>query len=133
MAEPLNSPTQSGSNGQRPRNRVALVSFVVGVLAVLTIPIGVYITDQRNDLRLIHAGFAVPVGFLLGVVAIRLARRARRRLERTLGRAGGQSTARLGRILTNDPGIGVARHADAGYEDAIGTAHAHGLRLPMEE
>ena len=42
---------------------------------------------------------AVPVAFLLGVLAIRLARRARRRLERTLGRAGGQSPARLGRIF----------------------------------
>jgi urocanate hydratase len=40
---------------------------------------------------------------------------------------------RLARVLTNDPGIGVARHADAGYEDAVSTAHAHGLRLPMEE
>jgi urocanate hydratase len=40
---------------------------------------------------------------------------------------------RLQRVLTNDPGIGVARHADAGYEDAISTAHAQGVRLPMED
>jgi urocanate hydratase len=39
---------------------------------------------------------------------------------------------RLSRVLTNDPGIGVARHADAGYEGAVETAHAHGLHLPME-
>jgi len=78
---------------------VALVSFVVGVLAVLAIPVAIYVTDQRNDLRLVHAGVAVPLGFLLGVGAIRLARRARRRIERTLGRAGGQAPARLGRIL----------------------------------
>jgi urocanate hydratase len=39
---------------------------------------------------------------------------------------------RLERVLTNDPGIGVARHADAGYEDALETAHAKGVRLPME-
>ena len=39
---------------------------------------------------------------------------------------------RLERVLTNDPGIGVARHADAGYEDALDTAHAKGVRLPME-
>jgi urocanate hydratase len=38
---------------------------------------------------------------------------------------------RLERVLTNDPGIGVARHADAGYEIAIDTAKAHGIRLPM--
>jgi urocanate hydratase len=38
---------------------------------------------------------------------------------------------RLERVLTNDPGTGVARHADAGYEEAITTAHKHGLQLPM--
>jgi urocanate hydratase len=38
---------------------------------------------------------------------------------------------RLERVLTNDPGIGVARHADAGYEDAVDTARRCGLRLPM--
>ena len=40
---------------------------------------------------------------------------------------------RLERVLTNDPGIGVARHADAGYEIAIATAAREGLRLPMQE
>jgi len=38
---------------------------------------------------------------------------------------------RLERVLTNDPGTGVARHADAGYEEAIATAHAHKIHLPM--
>ncbi len=38
---------------------------------------------------------------------------------------------RVERVLTNDPGIGVVRHADAGYPEAIDTARAHGLRLPM--
>ncbi len=38
---------------------------------------------------------------------------------------------RLQRVLTNDPGIGVARHADAGYEIAMETARREGLDLPM--
>ncbi|HSU14414.1 urocanate hydratase [Longimicrobium sp.] len=38
---------------------------------------------------------------------------------------------RLERVLTNDPGMGVARHADAGYEDAVETARREGLKLPM--
>ncbi|HEY0995536.1 MAG TPA: urocanate hydratase [Gemmatimonadaceae bacterium] len=38
---------------------------------------------------------------------------------------------RLERVLTNDPGIGVARHADAGYDLAIETAARQGIRLPM--
>jgi len=38
---------------------------------------------------------------------------------------------RLERVLTNDPGIGVARHADAGYEIALRTAEEQGIQLPM--
>jgi urocanate hydratase len=38
---------------------------------------------------------------------------------------------RLERVLTNDPGIGVARHADAGYEEAAAAARKHGIHLPM--
>jgi len=40
---------------------------------------------------------------------------------------------RIERVLTNDPGLGVARHADAGYEEALETARKHGIRLPMQE
>jgi len=40
---------------------------------------------------------------------------------------------RLERVLTNDPGIGVARHADAGYEIAVRTAKEQGIRLPMRD
>ncbi|HZT74151.1 MAG TPA: urocanate hydratase [Terriglobales bacterium] len=39
--------------------------------------------------------------------------------------------ARIERVLANDPGIGVARHADAGYEDALEFARSHGLAVPM--
>ena len=39
---------------------------------------------------------------------------------------------KLARVLTCDPGLGVLRHADAGYPEAIETARAHGLRRPME-
>ncbi|MGD1154958.1 MAG: urocanate hydratase [Terriglobia bacterium] len=38
---------------------------------------------------------------------------------------------RLARVLTNDPGIGVARHADAGYEEAINFAKKAGVKIPM--
>jgi urocanate hydratase len=38
---------------------------------------------------------------------------------------------RLQRVLTNDPALGVLRHADAGYETAIAAARRHGLKLPM--
>jgi urocanate hydratase len=33
--------------------------------------------------------------------------------------------------LTNDPGIGVARHVDAGYDEAIAFAKKSGVKIPM--
>jgi urocanate hydratase len=44
-----------------------------------------------------------------------------------------EAAARLERVLTCDPGIGVARHADAGYDEAIAAARKGGVRLPMRE
>lgn len=38
---------------------------------------------------------------------------------------------RLGRVLTTDPGMGVARHVDAGYDIAIKTAKEKGVQIPM--
>jgi urocanate hydratase len=40
---------------------------------------------------------------------------------------------RLARVLTSDPGTGVMRHADAGYEDALRVARERGVRIPMLE
>jgi len=42
-----------------------------------------------------------------------------------------EAAKRLNRVLTNDPGLGVARHADAGYEEAIETAREKGVKIPM--
>ena len=43
----------------------------------------------------------------------------------------GDADEKLERVLTCDPGIGVVRHADAGYPEAVATAGARGIRLPM--
>jgi len=42
-----------------------------------------------------------------------------------------EAARRLERVLTNDPGIGVARHADAGYNEAIATAKSKDIKIPM--
>jgi urocanate hydratase len=42
------------------------------------------------------------------------------------------SATRLERVLMTDPGMGVARHVDAGYSQAAATARQRGLRVPME-
>ncbi len=44
-----------------------------------------------------------------------------------------EAEARIGLALTNDPGLGVARHVDAGYDEAVRTARTKGVRVPMLE
>ncbi len=44
-----------------------------------------------------------------------------------------EAARRLERVLTVDPGLGVVRHADAGYEQAIEFARIHGIKMPMRE
>ncbi|WP_324716303.1 urocanate hydratase [Carboxydochorda subterranea] len=67
----------------------------------------------------VHHGGGVGIGYALhaGMVVV----------------ADGTEAAarRLGRVLTTDPGLGVVRHADAGYEKAIETARRTGIRMPM--
>ncbi|HWW88901.1 MAG TPA: urocanate hydratase, partial [Vicinamibacterales bacterium] len=69
----------------------------------------------------VHHGGGVGIGYSLhaGLVIV----------------ADGTSDAdeRLERVLNADPGIGVLRHADAGYPEAIRTAEREGLRIPMRE
>jgi urocanate hydratase len=42
-----------------------------------------------------------------------------------------EAAMRLERVLTTDPGMGVVRHADAGYPEAIAAARRHGIKMPM--
>jgi urocanate hydratase len=42
-----------------------------------------------------------------------------------------EAARRLERVLTTDPGMGVVRHADAGYPQAIAAARRHGIQMPM--
>jgi len=65
---------------------------------VLVVPAAIAATHYR-DLELLKAGWAAIPAFLLGLVALWLARAARRRSERTIGRVGGRRVTRLGRFL----------------------------------
>jgi urocanate hydratase len=42
-----------------------------------------------------------------------------------------EAAERLERVLTTDPGIGVLRHLDAGYEEAVEAARRYGLEAPL--
>ena len=44
-----------------------------------------------------------------------------------------EAARRLERVLTTDPGMGILRHADAGYPEALDAARRHGIRIPMQE
>ena len=67
----------------------------------------------------VHHGGGVGIGYSLhaGMVVV----------------ADGSAEAdeKLERVLTNDPGSGVMRHADAGYPDAVAAAQRAGLQIPM--
>ncbi len=41
-----------------------------------------------------------------------------------------EAARRIERVLLSDPGMGVVRHVDAGYPEAIETAHARGVKIP---
>ena len=83
----------------RSSNPAAPWAVAAGLLAVAALPAGVALAQLSARVKLLQASAAIPVAALLGAVALLLARRARRRSERTLGRAGGEGTARAARIL----------------------------------
>ena len=87
------------SNGGPPRPGSARASVLVGLLSVATMPAAILVTRGSEQYELMQAGFAIPVGAALGLLAIALARRARSRLAPTLGHPRGSRTARLGRFL----------------------------------
>src|SRR5438128_9764481 len=90
----------SGSSLLRARNPRATAALVVGLLALLAVPAGVLVARYSTRVTLIRSGFgSAPAGALLGLYAIVLARRGRETVQRTLGRAGGERTARAGRVL----------------------------------
>jgi hypothetical protein len=71
---------------------------VLGLLSVASVPAAIAVTHYR-DVDLIDAGWAVLPGIVLGIASLLLARAARQRTERTIGRVGGRGVTRLGRLL----------------------------------
>jgi urocanate hydratase len=69
----------------------------------------------------VHHGGGVGIGYSLHAGMVVVADGTR------------ETDERLDRVLTCDPGSGVARHADAGYAEAIATADSRGVQLPMRE
>jgi hypothetical protein len=74
-------------------------SFLLGLLAALTLPEAIGATRFSNRYELLHAGFAIPGALVLGIGAIALARRARRLDQASLGRSRLTGLGRVGRLL----------------------------------
>jgi hypothetical protein len=82
----------------QPNDR-ARASVVVGILAVIAIPAGVVLAAYSSAVDLTWAAAAIPIAAFLGIVAVSLARSARRYSQVSLGRIGGTGLARAGSIL----------------------------------
>ena len=74
------------------------MSVVVGLLSLATLPVAVAVVRQRDE-ELLDAGWAIPVAIVLGLAAMWLARRSRKRLQRAVISSSRGRTARLGRLL----------------------------------
>ena len=79
--------------------RSAAWSFLLGVLATLTLPVAIVATRYSASYDLLHVGLVIPVAVAAGIGAIVLSRRARALDRATLGRTGGGKAASWGRIL----------------------------------
>jgi hypothetical protein len=74
-------------------------SLVTGLASVGALPVAVYLTRFSERYELLHAGFVIPLAAILGLTAITLARRARRRNVLRLDGGGGGALGRAGGIL----------------------------------
>jgi hypothetical protein len=72
---------------------------VCGTLSLAAVPAGIVLARETRLVTLVNSAGSVAVALLLGLSAIVLSRRARERVQITLGRAGGEATARVGRVL----------------------------------
>jgi len=83
-------------SGSKTRGTLAIV---LGLLAIAAIPVGAAVSVVREEVTLLEAEIvAVPVAFVLGLLALSASRRARYRVERSVRRAG-EGTARAARFL----------------------------------
>ena len=74
-------------------------SLLTGLASVAALPVAIYLSRFSERYELLHAGFAIPIAAILGLISIALARRARMRSVLALGRDEGEGVARAGRVL----------------------------------
>jgi hypothetical protein len=77
----------------------AVLSALLGLAAVVTLPAAILAAEWFEVVTLLEASVAIVPAFVLGFAAVLLGRRAKRAIDRTLGRARGSKLALIGRIL----------------------------------
>jgi len=80
------------------RSGAAWTALLAGIASVATLPLAVYATRFSGSYSLLHAGFAIPIAIALGVAALALSRRSRRRAAVSLA-AQRDSVAVAGQVL----------------------------------
>ncbi len=95
----MTAPVTSETAERRRGNGRAVAAVIVGLLAVATMPVAIVATRYSESYELLQAGFAIPLGLLLGTGALALAQAAVRHDDLRLGRAGGRRAAGTGRAL----------------------------------
>jgi hypothetical protein len=73
--------------------------LVAGLASVVTLPLAIFLTRFSDSYELLHAAFAIPLAAVLGLVALALARRSRRRLALSLSSERRDRAAVAGRVL----------------------------------
>jgi hypothetical protein len=91
-------PARSDSD-DRPISLSAILSVLVGLVALATVPAAILAAELLDLVTLLESSVAIVPAFILASTAIYLGRRARRTIERTLGRVRGYKLALVGRIL----------------------------------
>jgi hypothetical protein len=84
---------------RRGGNPHAVASVVVGLAAVVVIPVAVVIQYYSIEVTLVQSTISAAPAIVLGLSAIALARHGRFAFARTIGRSGGERAAKLGRFL----------------------------------
>jgi Ca2+/Na+ antiporter len=80
--------------------RRSWVALVLAVLGLLVLPAAVEVSRRSTRIGLLDAGYAIPAAFVLGLVALIMARRARENLRWFRVREGGTAVASLAIIIS---------------------------------
>ncbi len=87
------------SSSARGRNDAARGSVLLALVGLAIPPLGFLAARKLDQVTLLEATAATCASAVLGAAAIALARRGLRNVERSIGRIGGEATARVGRLL----------------------------------